>query len=38
MVEELGGKIIGIGFVIELESLKGRELLSKYTVHSLVKM
>jgi len=37
MVEELGGKIIGIGFVIELESLKGREKLSSYPVYSLIR-
>lgn len=37
MVEELGGNIIGIGFVIELVSLKGREKLSSYPVYSLVK-
>ncbi len=38
MVEELGGRIIGIGFVIELESLKGREKLSSYPVHSLIRL
>lgn len=37
MVEELGGNIVGIGFVIELVSLKGREKLTSYPVHSLVK-
>lgn len=38
MVEELGGNIVGIGFVIELETLRGRERLAKYPVVSLVKL
>ncbi|MEN3202764.1 MAG: adenine phosphoribosyltransferase [Atribacterota bacterium] len=38
MVEELGGNIVGIGFVIELEALRGRERLVKYPVVSLVKL
>lgn len=38
MVEELGGNIVGIGFVIELEALRGRERLAKYPVVSLVKL
>jgi len=36
MVEELGGEIVGCGFVIELSFLKGREKLSKYDVFSLI--
>jgi len=38
LVEKLGGKIVGMGFLIELEYLHGREtLVDKYEVFSLVK-
>ncbi len=37
LVESLGGHIAGIGFLIELEFLKGREKLSRYDVHSALK-
>jgi adenine phosphoribosyltransferase len=37
LVERFKAKIIGIGFVIELVDLKGREKLKKYPVFSLVK-
>ena len=37
LVEKMGGKIVGIAFVIELVSLKGREKLKGYNVFSLVK-
>ena len=38
LVEKLGGKIVGMGFLIELEYLHGRDLLGdKYDVFSLVK-
>ncbi len=37
MVEKLGGEIVGILFLVELSFLKGREKLSKYDVHSIVK-
>ncbi len=37
LVEELGGKIVGFGFVIELLELKGRELLKGYDVFSIVQ-
>lgn len=37
LVESLGGKIAGIGFLIELEFLKGREKLAKYDLHSVLK-
>ncbi len=36
LVEELGGVVIGVQFVLELESLSGRNLLSGYDVHSVV--
>jgi adenine phosphoribosyltransferase len=37
LVESLGGRVSGIGFLIELEFLKGREKLSRYEVHSALK-
>lgn len=37
IVEKLGGEVAKIIFVIELEGLGGRELLSKYKVESLIK-
>lgn len=37
LVEKLGGKIVGVGFVIELEFLHGRERLAGYPVVSLLK-
>ncbi len=36
MVEQLGGKVLGCGFVVELSFLPGRKKLSKYEVFSLV--
>ena len=36
MVEELGGIVVGIAFLIELSFLEGRKNLLKYDVHSLV--
>jgi len=36
MVEKLGGKIIGISFLIELDFLKGREKLGNYKTNSLI--
>ena len=36
IVEILGGKIIGISFLIELDYLKGREKLKKYKINSLL--
>ena len=38
LIEKLGGKIVGIGFLIELEYLPGRKTLGdKYEVFSLIK-
>ncbi len=37
LVESLGGRVRGIGFLIELEALKGREKLSRYDLHSVLK-
>jgi len=37
LVNQLGGKIIGIGFVIELVDLKGKDKLKGYPIFSLIK-
>jgi adenine phosphoribosyltransferase len=37
LVEKLGGNIVGLSFVIELEFLNGREKLAGYNVFSLLK-
>ena len=36
LIEKLGGEVVGCAFVIELTGLKGRELLNKYDVFSLI--
>ena len=36
LAEQLGGEIVGVAFVIELEFLEGRKHLGKYDVHSLI--
>jgi adenine phosphoribosyltransferase len=36
LVEKLGGKVVGIAFLIELEALKGRDKLEGYDVFSLI--
>jgi adenine phosphoribosyltransferase len=37
LTEELGGKIVGVCFLIELTSLKGQEKLKEYDIFSLIK-
>lgn len=37
LIESLGGEIVAMEFMIELESLKGREKLKNYFINSLVK-
>jgi len=37
LVESLGGRVAGFGFVIELEFLKGREKIPRYDIHSILK-
>ncbi len=37
LVENLGGEIVGAGFLIELSFLKGREMLKNYEVHTIIK-
>lgn len=36
MIEKLGGKIVGISFLIDLTFLNGKEKLKKYNINSLV--
>lgn len=36
LIEKLGGNIAGLGFLIELSFLKGRDLLKGYDVYSLI--
>jgi adenine phosphoribosyltransferase len=36
LVEQLGGHVVGVNFVIELSFLKGRERLSNYDMHALI--
>lgn len=37
LAEDLGGEIIGAGFLIELAFLNGREKLKNYEVHTIIK-
>lgn len=37
LVEQLGGEVVGCAFLIELEALKGRELLKGHDVFTLMK-
>lgn len=37
LVEHLGGRVAGMGFLIELEFLKGREKVSQYEIHAVLK-
>jgi adenine phosphoribosyltransferase len=37
LVEQLGGEVVGMAFLIELDFLKGREQLSDYEVFSLIQ-
>ena len=37
LVEQLGGEVVGLGFIISLEFLNGRERLEGYDVHSLIQ-
>jgi adenine phosphoribosyltransferase len=36
LIEKLGAKVCACAFVVELDDLNGRELLSQYRVHSLI--
>jgi adenine phosphoribosyltransferase len=37
LVEQLGGKVVGLAFIVELEFLPGREKLAGHDVRSLIK-
>ena len=37
LVEQLGGEVVGLPFIIELTFLNGREKLAGYDVHSLIR-
>jgi adenine phosphoribosyltransferase len=37
MVESLGGKVVGMGFLIELKFLNGREKVAGYELHSVLQ-
>ena len=37
LVERLGAKVAGFGFLIELDFLEGRKVLSQYEVHALLR-
>lgn len=37
LIEEMGGVVAGVAFLVELEALKGRELLEGYDVYSILK-
>jgi adenine phosphoribosyltransferase len=37
MIERLGGNIVGLSFLIELQFLKGRTRLDNYKVHSVIQ-
>jgi adenine phosphoribosyltransferase len=36
LVEQLGGRVVGVAFMIELAFLRGREKLKNYPLHSLI--
>ena len=38
LVERLGGRVVGIAFVVELRLLNGRRRLADHDVHSLIKL
>ena len=38
LVEQLGGKIVGVSFLLELTFLPGRKKLGKYRVESVMKV
>lgn len=37
LIETLGGEVVGLGFLIELEGIKGRDKLKGYNVKSIIK-
>lgn len=37
LIEEMGGEVVGLTYLIELEFLNGRDILGDYNIHSLLK-
>lgn len=37
LIEQLGGRVSGMGFLIELEFLNGREKVNQYDIHTVLK-
>lgn len=37
LIEQMGGNVVGVAFLIELEALNGKKLLNKYDVYSVLK-
>lgn len=37
LIEQMGGEVAGCAFLVELEALKGRELLKGYDIYSILK-
>lgn len=37
LIEQLGGRVVGVGFIIDLTFLNGRTRLAQYEVHSLIE-
>ncbi len=37
LVDVLGGKVVGISFLIELAALRGRDRLSSYQIHTVIR-
>jgi len=37
LIEKLGGKVVGIAFVVDITALKGMDKLEGYEVFSLIK-
>lgn len=37
MIEKMGGEVVGCVFLIELEDLKGRDLIQNYNIKTLIK-
>ena len=36
LIQQLGGHVVGVAFLIELAFLKGREKIKQYPLHSLI--
>ena len=37
LIEQLGGQVVGVAFMIELAFLHGREKIKRYPLHSLIR-